>query len=231
MPSVEVEETSALERALGTAAAFDDDPIATLAGCWRTYGLFDGCDGDHEWAFAPPGRFAALQDAAKREKRRHGVLICVRCCAERSVTAADLEAFRLGTWPDILYVEDVEVRPMYKSYKEHQGKRHEETLAYDLKAFGGVGGPVIISEGLAPGSGEFTVFVRKPNGTGLRHVRGSPQGSLESCRAFVAKKVAEGRWAAWSPEQQRAAGYDGQNPRFDRPSRGCPATRADIDVG
>lgn len=219
MPSVAVEEKSALERAIGTAAAFDDDPLETLARCWWTYGLFRGCNGTHEWAFAPPGRFAALQSVAARDENRHGVLICVRCCTARAATAADLEAFRRGAWPDIIYVNDVEVNPMYKGYK----KRHEETLAYDLKAFGGVGGPVIISEGLAPGSGEFTVFVRKPNGTGLRHVRGAPQGSLESCRAFVAKKVADRRWVAWSPEQQRAAGYDS--------SRGRPATRADVDLG
>lgn len=217
-PQAVAEETSALEQALGTAAVFDDDPLETLARCWWTYGLFNGCNGDHEWAFAPPTRLRKFMRANTFENNRHGIMVCARCCAKRPATAAELEAFRRGAWPDILYVDDVEVKPMYKNYKE----RHEETLAYDLKAFAGVGGPVVISEGIAPGSGEFTVFIRKPNGTGLRHVRGAPQGSLESCRAFVAKKVDEGRWVAWSLEQQRAAGYD--------PSRGRPATKADVGV-
>jgi len=216
--TVFVEGASALERALGKAAVFDDDPVASLAQVWRAYGLYGPCEDGHEWAFAPPGRFAGLQSAAARDERAYGILICIRCCAARAAAGAELEAFRRGAWPDILYVDDVEVKPMYKGYK----KRHEETLAYDLKAFGGVGGPVIISEGLAPGSGEFTVFIRKPNGTGLRHVPHSPQGSIESCRAFVAKKVGEGRWAPWSAEQQRAAGYDS--------SRGRPATRADVGL-
>lgn len=182
---------------------------------------------EHAWAFVPPGRFTKfLQYPNKAARAPHGLRICARCCAAAAATAAELAAFRRGEYEDILYVEDVE------GYVTRGGghsrarparlvmRGYEETLAYDLHAFNGVGGPVIISEGLAPGSAEFTVFVRKPNGVGLRHVTGSPQGSLDSCRAFVARKVAEGRWKAWSPEQQRAAGYE--------PSRGLTAARKEI---
>lgn len=209
---------TATERALRKAAALGDaDPIASLAQVWRLYGVYGPCEDGHEWAFVPPGRFRSLQNITAREEMKHGLRICARCCTAEFATAAEIEAFRRGAWPDIIHVEDVEVNIMYKGHDE---KRHEETLAYDLLAFKGVGGPVVISEGYARGSGEFTVFIRKANGTGLRHVPHSPQGSLESCRAYVAKRVAEGRWKAWSPEQQRAAGYN--------PSRGQPATRADV---
>ncbi len=83
--------------------------------------------------------------------------------------------------------------------------RHEECFAYDLQAFGGCGAPVVISEGFTPGSNIWTVFLRKLNGTGLRHVVGSPEGTLAECRSWVAARVARGRYVAWSADQQARA--------------------------
>jgi hypothetical protein len=198
-----------------TAAGYRKDDLESIADLWREFGLERPCVDGHEWAFVPPGRFERLQSAEARAGFPHGLRICTRCGAGEPATAEELAAFRRGEYEDVLYVDDVEWYlgraaggNRTRSKKVEMIKRHEETLAYDLKAFDGVGGPVVISEGLAPGSGEFTVFIRKPNGVGLRHVRGAPQGSIESCREFVRAKIRSGRYRAWSAEQQRAAGYD-----------------------
>jgi len=83
--------------------------------------------------------------------------------------------------------------------------RREEIFAYDLQAFGGCGAPVIVTESLQAGSGIYTVFLRKLNGTGLRHVVGSPEGTLEEARGWVEARIADGRYARWTEEQQRQA--------------------------
>ena len=219
MPTLTAETTAAERSVRDVAAAGGSNSLAYIAELWRECGLRRPCRDEHEWAFVPPGRFVKfLQYPNKAARAPYGLRICARCCAAEAATEAELEAFRRGEWPDILYVDgDVEQygnraggRRRSQPRRFDMNTAYEETLAYDLHAFKGVGGPVIISEGLAPGSGEFTVFVLKPNGTGLRHVVGSPQGSIESCRAFVAKKVAERRWVPWSPKQQRAAGYEGR---------------------